>query len=55
MAERHGKRTFADVLSRLRCKQRKKSSAELYLVADHHRTFSSGGPPPDWSLPLRAY
>ncbi len=55
MASRHGNRTFADALPRLRCKQCKESPAELYLVAGHHRTFGSGGPGPDWSLPLRAY
>jgi hypothetical protein len=25
----------------------------MYLVAGHHRTFGSGGPDPDWSLPIR--
>lgn len=52
LAQRHGNRTFVDVVPRLRCKQCGKPPHEVYLVAGHHRTFRSGGPPPDWSLPL---
>ena len=53
MALQHGNRTFAEVLGRLRCKRCRAAPKETYLVAGHHRTFGSGGPPPDWSLPIR--
>lgn len=53
LASQHGNRTFVDVLPRLVCKRCRLHPAEIYLVAGHHRNFGSGGPGPDWSLPLR--
>ena len=53
MASRHGNGTFVDILQRLKCSRCKAPPAEMYLVAGHHRTFGSGGPDPDWSLPIR--
>ncbi len=53
IASRHGNRTFAQVLPRLKCSRCHKSPADIHLVASHHRTLGNGGPEPDWSLPLR--
>jgi hypothetical protein len=53
MASRYGNGTFVDILQRLRCSRCKAAPNAMYLVAGHHRTFGSGGPDPDWSLPIR--
>ena len=53
MASKHGNRQFQDVLPRLKCKKCRSAPEETYLVAGHHRTFGSGGPEPDWSVPIR--
>ena len=52
LAQRHGNRTFVDVVPRLVCKQCRKRPSIVYLVAGFHRTIGHGGPQPDWSLPL---
>lgn len=52
LASRHGNRTFAEVLPRLKCKRCHIVPPEIFLVGGYHRQFGSGGPSPDWSLPL---
>ena len=52
LAGRHGNRTFAEVLPRLKCAKCRRPPVEVYLVAGHHRKLMPG-PDPDWSLPLR--
>jgi hypothetical protein len=54
LASRHGNRTFADVLPRLRCKRCGQAPREIYLVAGFQREIAPG-PDPDWSLPLRLF
>jgi hypothetical protein len=50
LANSHADRTFAEVLSRLRCQKCGKSPAPVYLCAGHRE--SSGGAPADWAVEL---
>lgn len=52
LASRHGNRTFADVLGRMKCKRCAVAPAAVYLCAGHRTR--NGGPDPDWAVELRA-
>ena len=46
LAARHGNRTFADLLPRLKCRVCRSAPAEIFLVAGHQRQLRPG-PNPD--------
>ena len=50
LAARHGDRTFADLLTRLRCKRCRRPPEQVWLCAGH-RQFNHGAPP-DWAIEL---
>lgn len=50
LVQRHGDRTFAELLPRLRCRQCKSPPAPVYLCAGHRQHCH--GAPPDWAIEL---
>ena len=50
LAERHGNRSFQEVLGRMRCKKCGAPPETVYLCAGHRTRC--GGPPPDWAIEL---
>ena len=50
LAERHGNRTFAEVLGRVKCGRCKTPPESVYLCAGHRTQH--GGPPADWAIEL---
>ena len=53
LAERHGNRTFADLLARLRCSRCGGRPAPIYLCAGQHRAGDGTiGITPDWAIEL---
>ena len=52
LAEKHGNRTFKNVLRGLRCRRCGRKPAPVFLCAGHR--LHSGGAPPDWAVELVA-
>ena len=54
MAKRHGNLTFSKVLEKVVCSKCRRRPYIVHLCASPHRVHGSGGPEPDWSIPLRS-
>ena len=52
LAERHGNKTFSEVLGRVKCRRCGKPPESVYLCAGHRTQH--GGPAADWSIELLA-
>ena len=51
LAEKHGNRTFREVLAKVKCSRCGAPPVAAYLLAGFHRTHCSGAPP-DWAIEL---
>jgi hypothetical protein len=50
LAQQQGNRTFAEILSRLRCRRCRQPPAPVYLCAGHRE--HNFGAPPNWAIEL---
>jgi hypothetical protein len=50
LTQRHGNRSFAEILARLRCGKCKRPPAPVYLCAGHRE--HNHGAPADWAIEL---